>query len=115
MLRLALFLAALTLVACGTSSPPSAAAAPDAGVIAQRPYTLVVPNSYDASKPTPFVFMMHGYGASGQLEELYMGLTPAAQAHGFLYAFADGTLDKSGARFWNATDACCDLDGAKVD
>jgi polyhydroxybutyrate depolymerase len=59
---------------------------------------------------------MHGYGADGMFEEAYMQLGDAAQAHGFLYAYGDGTIDpKTGLRFWNATDACCDGDNIPVD
>lgn len=90
-------------------------AASEGGVLAGRPYTLVVPSSYDASKPTPFLFMMHGYPATAAAEEHYMGLTATAQTHGFLYAYADGTLDSKGNRFWNATDACCNFDHLAVD
>src|SRR5581483_722726 len=32
-----------------------------------------------------------------------------------LYAFPDGTFDRHGDRFWNATDACCDFDETGVD
>ena len=90
-------------------------AALDAALVAARPYTLHVPASYDASKRTPLVVLFHGYGATGALQSAYMGLTGASDAHGFLYAYADGTLDKDGKRFWNATDACCDLYGVPVD
>ena len=34
---------------------------------------------------------------------------------GFLYAFPDGTRDRLGNRFWNASDACCDLFQSGVD
>jgi polyhydroxybutyrate depolymerase len=49
------------------------------------------------------------------LQSLYFGLEPLAEKYGFLYAHPDGTLDSSGKRFWNATDACCVFDGADVD
>jgi polyhydroxybutyrate depolymerase len=116
-LSLALSLLTAT-VACGNNPSTTAAdAGPDAAsLVAARPYTLVVPASYDKSKPTPLLIMMHGYGVDGSLEDAYMQLTPLAQAHGFLYAYGDGTLDpKTGARFWNATDACCDRNGIPVD
>jgi polyhydroxybutyrate depolymerase len=86
-----------------------------AAIVAARPYTLNVPPSYDATKPTPLVVMFHGYSASGQLEELYMGVTATSDSAGFLYAYGDGTIDDAGNRFWNATDGCCNFDGSKVD
>jgi polyhydroxybutyrate depolymerase len=86
-----------------------------AALVAARPYTLHVPTGYDASQATPLVVMFHGYGASGALEEAYMALSNASDAHTFLYAYPDGTVDSMGMRFWNATDACCDLYGLAVD
>lgn len=98
------------------SAPPVEASTLDAaGIVAARPYTLHVPTGYDASQPAPLLVMFHGYGASGVIEEAYMSLTPTSDAHGFLYAYGDGTLDKTGSRFWNATDGCCDLYGVPVD
>jgi polyhydroxybutyrate depolymerase len=60
--------------------------------------------------------MLHGYSASGQLEEdSLFHLTSASDAHGFLYALPDGTVDNAGKRFWNATDACCNFYRSTVD
>src|SRR5205823_14788929 len=42
-------------------------------------------------------------------------LAPIAEQKGFLYCFPDGTIDKDGNRFWNATDACCDFYGQNPD
>ncbi len=99
------------------AGPPVVDAESDAtaAIIAARPYTLNVPPSYDASKPTPLVVMFHGYGASGMLEEIYMGITPTSNSAGFLYAYGDGTIDDAGSRFWNATDGCCNFNGSTVD
>jgi polyhydroxybutyrate depolymerase len=80
-----------------------------------RPVTVHAPPSYSACTAAPLVVMLHGYAASGALEETYLGLTAQADARGFLYAYPDGTVDTGGNRFWNATDACCDLYGAGVD
>ena len=43
-----------------------------------------------------------------------MQLTAASDAHGFLYAYGNGTLSRPpdgglGSTFWNATNACCDF------
>jgi polyhydroxybutyrate depolymerase len=98
----------------GDSGGPDAAdAGPD--LVASRPYTIFVPDAYDAAKPTPFLLMLHGYGATGAAEEALMQLSASAQTHVFLYAYADGTRDSQGKRFWNATDACCNFDHVPVD
>jgi polyhydroxybutyrate depolymerase len=99
----------------GTAALPGDPALDAGGIVAARPYTLHVPARYDASRPTPLLVMFHGYGASGALEEVLMGLTATSDAHSFLYAYANGITDSRGRRFWNATDACCDHDGLPVD
>ena len=44
-----------------------------------------------------------------------MQFRPLAEARGFLYCYPDGTIDRWGNRFWNATDACCDFGNTGVD
>ncbi len=80
----------------------------------KRPVELYVPTSYSEEKPAPLLVLLHGYGASGKVQELYLGLTKHAESRGFLFAHPDGTLDKSGKRFWNASE-CCDFDATGVD
>jgi polyhydroxybutyrate depolymerase len=74
-----------------------------------------VPSSYDGSVAVPLVVLLHGYTASGDMAESYLRLQPLAEERGFLYAHPDGSTDKTGLRFWNATDACCNLFSANVD
>jgi polyhydroxybutyrate depolymerase len=105
----------------GTTVEASAEAAPEAstldasGIVAARPYTLHVPTGYKAGQPAPLLVMFHGYGVTGDIQESYFQLSNASDEHTFLYAYSDGTLDQTGSRFWNATDACCDLYGVPVD
>jgi len=80
-----------------------------------RPVEVFVPKSYSADKPAPLVLLLHGYTASGSLQELYFQLQPLAEEKGFLYAHPDGTKDAQNNQFWNATDACCDFGGTDVD
>lgn len=80
-----------------------------------RPVTLHVPASYVSTVATPLVILLHGYGASGSFQDLYFGMTAVSDARGFLYAAPNGTVDSDGKRFWNATDACCNLHGSSVD
>lgn len=72
--------------------------------------TVHVPASYDPGRPAPLLILLHGYGSSGGEHEGYFHLGATAEERGFLYAYPDGTVDSTGARFWNATDACCDID-----
>jgi polyhydroxybutyrate depolymerase len=80
-----------------------------------RPVTVHVPPTYKPGTPVPLVMMLHGYSASAQLEEEYLGITAQADKNGFIYAMPNGTTDPSGNQFWNATDACCNLYGSTVD
>jgi len=133
--RTALLLLASLPIACSTSSSsttsPADASAGDAtadaapavdassydasAIVAARPYTAHVPPSYDPAKPTPLVLMFHGASVTGDVEESYLRFAAASDAHGFLYAYGTGTVDKDGNPFWNATDACCNFYGSTVD
>jgi polyhydroxybutyrate depolymerase len=101
--------------AAEASADAAGEAGADGGILAARPYTMHVPTGYAAATPTPLVVMFHGYGASGGGEELYFQMTATSDKDTFLYAYGNGTIDTSNSRFWNATDACCDLYGAPVD
>jgi len=83
--------------------------------VQSRPYGSLAPTSYRAGTPTPLVLLLHGYGANGRGQAEYFGLLPDAEEHGYLLAYPDGTVDSRGNRFWNATDACCNIYGSSVD
>jgi polyhydroxybutyrate depolymerase len=78
-----------------------------ADVTSDRPFEVYVPSSYEASTPAPLVLLLHGYTSSGDGQESYFKFEPLAEERGFLYVHPDGTIDESGNRYWNATDACC--------
>jgi polyhydroxybutyrate depolymerase len=80
-----------------------------------RPYDSNIPRSYDGSKPTPLVLLLHGYSASNVIQDAYFGLSAMSDKKGFLYAYPSGTFNSEGKAFWNATDACCDRDRSGVD
>ena len=86
-----------------------------ASIIAARPYKLHVPTGVTPTTLAPLLVMFHGFSVTGAVEESYMRIAPVAEAHGFLYAYGDGTSDKDGNPFWNATDGCCNLYGSPVD
>ena len=80
-----------------------------------RPYSKFVPSSYSKGTSVPLVVLLHGYGATGAIQESYMKFEAVAEQSGFILVYPDGTLDASGRRFWNATDACCDFFSAVAD
>jgi polyhydroxybutyrate depolymerase len=79
-----------------------------------RPYDVFVPTSYQKGTPAPLVILLHGYGASGAIQEAYFQVQPLAEERGFLYVHPDGTVNQVGDQYWNATDACCGF-GSTVD
>jgi polyhydroxybutyrate depolymerase len=87
----------------------------DGPVGGDRPVEVHVPPGYVSGVPAPLVIMLHGYTASGALEESYLNVTALSDARGFLYAYPDGTKDPLGNGFWNATDACCGSGDRTVD
>jgi polyhydroxybutyrate depolymerase len=82
---------------------------------ADRPVKLHVPPTYACDKAAPLVIMLHGYGVTSQSEEAYLNLLAESDKRGFLYAAPDGVKDATTNEYWNATDACCDYYGSKVD
>lgn len=119
MRRLALCVALCLLpAACSSKSPASKqhqSSIPDGPLGGDRPVTPYVPSSYDPSRPAPLVVLLHGYSASGLAQEILFQFRQRADKDGFIYMYPDGTLDSTGKRFWNATDACCDFGGTGVD
>lgn len=99
-------------VDAGADAGPSA---PTTLGTAERPASLVIPPAHDGTTPLPALVLLHGYTASGQVQELYFAMTRAVREAGFYLVLPDGTIDEPGNRFWNATDACCDFEGIGVD
>jgi polyhydroxybutyrate depolymerase len=115
---LLLILAAGAASACkaspSTTSEGDPPAAPTFG--GARPLDVFrVPAGYDKTKPAPLVLVLHGYGASGNFQNLYFRLGDIADEEGFFIAAPDGTVDGTQKRFWNATDVCCDFEKTGVD
>lgn len=82
--------------------------------LVERPFEVFVPSTYVDSTPMPLVVLLHGYTASGLLQELFFQFQPLAEERGFLYVHPNGTTNVLGEQFWNATPACCGF-GSVVD
>ena len=94
---------------------PVTAGAAAGSPTADRPYEVKVPAGYDGRHAVPLVVLLHGYTSNGATQARYFGLGAEADKAGFLLAYPDGTRDRFGNRFWNATDACCDFFHTGVD
>lgn len=80
-----------------------------------RPAALFVPSDYDPATPWPLVMLLHGFTASGSVQDLYFQVSARVDELGFVFVLPDGTTDPDGAQFWNATPACCNFYGSPVD
>lgn len=80
-----------------------------------RPVNVLLPDGYDPTVPTPLVVLLHGYAADSMVQDSYFVMSSVAASQGLVFAAPDGTVDEGGARFWNATDACCDFYATGVD
>jgi polyhydroxybutyrate depolymerase len=102
--------------AAGGSSSVSTTGAGGAKPIGgDRPVNVHVPPGYNPSKPAPLLILLHGYSANGTLQEFYLDLSKEADERGYLFATPSGLKDKQGLNFWNATKACCNINGIEVD
>lgn len=104
------------------SSPPGTdgGGAADGGGLPQvfggdRPVNIQIPRTYDPAEAYPLLVILHGYSANGLIQQAYLGFTGAADPRNTLIIAPDGTTDSSGNQFWNADDACCDIDHSGVD
>jgi polyhydroxybutyrate depolymerase len=87
----------------------------DGTIGGDRPVVVHVPPGYVTGVAAPLVIMLHGYGATAAIEEGYLKFRAQSDARGFLYATPEGLIDASGNHYWNATDACCDINSTMVD
>ena len=83
-------------------------------IVLSRAYELHVPRDDDGS-PLPLLILAHGYGVNGIGQDFVFPFSKQVDALHFLYVEANGTQDRAGRRFWNATDACCNFENLPVD
>ena len=75
----------------------------------------VAVEQHDEKNAYPLIVLLHGYTANGFVQDALFGFAQLADDKQLFVAHPDGTVDQTGARFWNATDACCDFYGSGVD
>jgi polyhydroxybutyrate depolymerase len=108
---------ALGCTSCGSSEPAPAPADPKTHTFGgARPVPIVrAPDKYDPQKPVTLVLMLHGYGSDALQTNVLFGLQYVLDDQNMVIALPEGTVDASGKKFWNATDACCDFGKTGVD
>jgi len=80
-----------------------------------RPVKVYKPSDYDPSQKYPVVILLHGFGATGTLQNAYFRLSTLVDERQFILVIPEGTTNPSGQQFWNATGACCDFTNTGVD
>ena len=80
-----------------------------------RPALLVLPSGHDPQSPLPLVLSLHGYGAHYKFQDSYFGISSLVNSRNFALILANGTRDRDGKRFWNATNLCCGRTDSKPD
>jgi poly(3-hydroxybutyrate) depolymerase len=65
-------------------------------VAAGRPASVRVPSDYDPNVEYPLVILLHGYSASGGVQNIYFGLSNQVTALGFILVIPDGTVNSEG-------------------
>ena len=91
----------------GCADIGSCASNPPLQVDAERPAQVHIPADYNTSTRYPLVILLHGFGVNGAIQAAYMGLVDRVESQQFVLVAPDGTENAAGARFWNATEACC--------
>lgn len=61
----------------------------------------------------PLIVLLHGYGFDPERNLRYLNLRDVSAEREVLLLVPEGTRTKAGAVFWNATEFCCDTDGAQ--
>ncbi|TNV77543.1 hypothetical protein FGO68_gene7931 [Halteria grandinella] len=79
------------------------------GKSANRPVSAVLPFFYHSNKAVPLIVLLHGYTASGPVQNLYFNLHQHARFGGYALLYPNGLTDAYNKRYWTATDACCDF------
>lgn len=107
-------IALLVGVGCSSGAGGTGGAGGEGGAPApvggDRPVEVIEPSSLMPGQKAPLILLLHGYGVSGLVEEVYMGLRPLAEAKGFFYAFPTGTVDAKGSYWWNSTGDTAEVD-----
>ena len=98
-----------TTIVSFASSTTQPTITPTTTVSLARAYSKFIPSSYSKESSIPLVFLLHGYGSTGAKQESYTKFMNVAEIKKFILVYPDGTIDSTGRRFWNATDACCNF------
>jgi polyhydroxybutyrate depolymerase len=87
----------------------------DGGIGGDRPVSVLAPPNVPAGALRPLVVLLHPFAFSAATEDEFLGLSPRVLASGAFFAAPSGFRNSQQKPYWNATDACCDLEDSGVD
>ncbi len=87
---------------CDQAEPTNCPETPPSTIDAERPAQVVVPSDYTTSTRYPLVVVLHGRGATGAANAIYLGAAPRVEERQFVLVAPDGTQDTEGRLAWNA-------------
>lgn len=91
-----------------TTPPATWPAGTPARIGGSRPAKVNRPRTFTPGREYPLVILLHGYGASGLAQDLYLGLSSLSTTEfDAITVVPDGTLNSNNQRYWNASAACC--------
>ncbi len=98
----------IATVACGSKDVV------DRGFIepgTSRPYHVLSPSRLDPNKPVPILFVLHPFLTEPSVVPDAFSLKKnIVEKRGWVLVVPEGKRDDNGARFWNASSACCAKD-----
>ena len=90
------------------ATPPTWPTTTPARIGGTRPAKVNHPRAFTPGKEYPLIILLHGYGASGLAQDLYLGVSTLGTAEfDAITVIPDGTLNSNSQRYWNASAACC--------
>ena len=76
---------------------------------------VIYPSQYSDEKPLPVVIGLHGFTGNKRQLDHYWKLSRLVDHKKFILVYPEGTKDSQGRTFWNATEACCNMENLQVD
>ena len=76
---------------------------------------VIYPSDYSEDKPLPVIIGLHGFTGNKRQLDNYWKLSRLVDHKNFILVYPQGTKDSKGRTFWNATEACCNMEHLQVD
>lgn len=90
-------------------STPQDASLKDQNFTGRGPVRVHLPGQYRKYEKLPLILSLHGFGSSPLLHEGLFNIRKLVSKKKFILATLPGGHNKTGIRFWNAGDWCCDF------